>query len=63
MVVGSIPEHVCTSERMNERMPGGVHLLIRALTRKFKGKKFLLQCVNERGWYIFSKAVPSALLM
>ena len=47
MVVGSIPEHVCTSKRMNERMPGGVYLLIRALSREFKGKKFLSQCVNE----------------
>ena len=47
LVVGSIPEHVCTSKRMNERMPIGVHLLIRALTREFKGKKFLSQCVNE----------------
>ena len=49
MVVGTIPEHVCTSERMNERMPGGVHLLIRALISELKAKVNAneKQCVNE----------------
>ena len=49
MVVGSIPEHVCTSERMNERMPGGAHLLIRALISELKAKVNVneKQCVNE----------------